>query len=302
MIHEGFKTVRKGLEEGFTLNLYHKAKRYFWDPQSIDFSEDLKTYQALSPEQRRASLHLASLFVAGEEAVTLDLLPLVQIVAREGRLEEEMYLTTFLVDEAKHVEFFHRLIHEVVGEEEVDLEAFHGDNYRRIFYEELPQAMSRLYEDPSPEAQVEAAVTYNMIVEGVLAETGYYGYYRSAELLTARGLRLPGVLTGIRHVQRDESRHIAFGIYFISRHIAAEPRLWPVVERRMNALLPYALGVVQDIFRAYPNGFPLELNVNEFVQYAMGQFQKRYRRLELAQGQSLKEVEAIALETALEEA
>lgn len=292
MVRESFKTVRKGLEESFPLKLYHKAKRYFWDPQTIDLEEDQKTFQKLSPEQKEAFLHLASLFVAGEEAVTLDLLPLVQVIAREGRLEEEMFLTTFLVDEAKHVEFFSLLLQATAGE--ANLERFHGPNYRKIFYEELPQAMGRLLKDPSPEAQVEAAVTYNMIVEGVLAETGYYAYYRSAELLNAEGFALPGTLEGIRHIQQDESRHIAYGIYLIARQVAEHPELFPVVERRMNALLPYALGVVQDIFQAYPEGFPLKLDMNEFIQYAMGQFQKRYRRLELAQKKGLKEIEAEA--------
>ena len=298
MIRAGFKSVREGLEDSFPLRLYHKAKRHFWDPQAIDFGEDKRAFARLSERQREAFLHLASLFVAGEEAVTLDLLPLVQVVAKEGRLEEEMFLTTFLLDEAKHVEFFSRLLEAAGGDK--DLERFHGPHYRRIFYEELPKAMGRLLEDPSPEAQAEAAVTYRLIVEGVLAETGYYAYHRSAEVLAGQGLALPGSLEGIRHGQRDESRHIAYGIYLLARLVAENPGLFAVVERRMNALLPYALGVVQDTFRAYPEGFPLALRVEEFLQYAMGQFQRRYRRLQLAQKKSLKELEAEAL--ALEEA
>ncbi|BBL93418.1 ribonucleotide-diphosphate reductase [Thermus thermophilus] len=300
MVREGFKTAREGLQDSFPLQLYHKAKKYFWDPQAIDFTVDKASFAQLTPGQKQASLHLASLFVSGEEAVTLDLLPLVQVIAREGRLEEEMYLTTFLVDEAKHVEFFNLLIREVAQED--NLERFHGDNYKRIFYEELPKAMNRLLDDPSPEAQAEAAVTYNMIVEGVLAETGYYAYYRAAEALKEQGVKLPGTLEGVRHVQRDESRHIAYGIYLLSRLLSENPSLWDTVERRMNYLLPYALGVVQDIFRAYPEGFPLKLEMGEFVNYAMGQFQKRYRRLDLARNQNLQEVERIALETAEGEA
>ncbi|AFV76568.1 ribonucleotide reductase, beta subunit [Thermus oshimai JL-2] len=295
MVREGFQSVRKGLRDSFPLQLYHKAKRFFWDPQAIDLSQDLTTYQNLSEAQREAALHLASLFVAGEEAVTLDLLPLIQVIAQEGRLEEEMYLTTFLLDEAKHVEFFSRLIGEVVGGDS-QLDRFHGANYRKIFYEELPKAMNRLREDPSPEAQAEAAVTYNMIVEGVLAETGYYAYQRSAQILAHKGHAVPGILEGIRYVQRDESRHIAYGLYLLSRLMSEHPGLWEVVERRMNYLLPYAVGVVQDIFKAYPQGFPLELEVGEFVQYAMSQFQKRYRRLEQARHQSLEEIEQVALE------
>jgi ribonucleoside-diphosphate reductase beta chain len=39
--------------------------------------------------------------------------------------------------------------------------------------------MHRLTHDDSPIAQAEASVTYNMIVEGVLAETGYYGFFQA---------------------------------------------------------------------------------------------------------------------------
>ncbi len=37
---------------------------------------------------------LSALFQAGEEAVTLDLLPLIMVIAQEGRPEEEMFLTS----------------------------------------------------------------------------------------------------------------------------------------------------------------------------------------------------------------
>ena len=55
------------------------------------------------------------LFQAGEESVTLDLLPLILAIANEGRLEEEMFLTSFLWEEAKHTDFFSRFLAEVAG-------------------------------------------------------------------------------------------------------------------------------------------------------------------------------------------
>ncbi|GAA6734932.1 R2-like ligand-binding oxidase [Thermus oshimai] len=295
MIRNRFKTTTEGLRPSFPLTLYGKAKRFFWDPAGLDFSQDRASYTRLAPEARTALTHLASLFIAGEEAVTLDLLPLLGVVAREGRLEEEMYLTTFLLDEAKHVEFFHRLL-EAMGSTGQDLERFHGPSYRAIFYQALPQAMGRLVDDPSPEAQVEAVVTYTMVVEGVLAETGYYAYRRAAKVLGGQGFPLPATLEGIGYVARDESRHIAYGLYLLSRLLAQNPQLWNVVERRMDELLPHALGVVGEVFAQYPGGFPLPLSPEEFFQYAMGQFQKRHRRLEVARRQSLEEVERLALE------
>ncbi|WP_448569774.1 R2-like ligand-binding oxidase [Thermus sp.] len=194
---------------------------------------------------------------------------------------QEMYLTTFFLEEAKHVEFFARFLEEVASAKG-GLAHYHGPHYRRIFYDLLPEAMGRLERDAGPRAQVEAALTYNVVVEGVLAETGYQGFFQAAERLRARGFDLPGTLAGVAHIKQDEARHIAYGLFLIARHLGEDPGLWPVVEARLNLLLPEALGVVQELFAAYPEGMPLEVFAEEFLAYAMGQFASRMRVLERA--------------------
>jgi ribonucleoside-diphosphate reductase beta chain len=281
------------------MRLYHKAKKLgVWDPRDIDFTQDQKDWQAMNEAERRTIIRLCALFVAGEEAVTLDLLPLIRVVAQEGRLEEEMYLTTFLFEEAKHTEVFRRFLDEVV-QEQSDLSVYHKENYRKIFYEYLPQAMERLIDDPSPEAQAEASVTYNMIVEGVLAETGYYAFYNSLQ----REGKMPGLMQAIGYLKRDESRHIGYGTYLLSRLICEHSHVWDVVNRRLNLLMPYALGVVQDLFKEMESpesqqlaqelgleGPPFGFEVNEFLSYATKQFQNRLNTLQRARGKSVDEI------------
>lgn len=232
-------------------------------------------------------LHLTSLFQAGEEAVTLDLLPLIGAIAQEGRIEEEMYLTTFLWEEAKHVDFFNRVLCDVFGHDG-DLSEFIDDNYRLIFFDALPTALHALQTDRSPAAQLRASVTYNMIVEGVLAETGYQAYFTVLE----RNNLMPGVREGVRLLKQDESRHIAYGVYLISRLVVADPALWAVVEETMNALLMPTLAVIGDIFGRY-DPMPFGLTEDEFVAYALGQFQKRIGRIESARTASLDEIETV---------
>jgi ribonucleoside-diphosphate reductase beta chain len=198
------------------------------------------------------------------------------VIAREGRVEEELFLTTFLWEEGKHTEFFRRFLDEVVGADG-DLHDLHPPSYRRIFYEELPGAMNGLLTDSSPAAQARAAVTYNMIVEGVLAETGYHGYH---EALSRRGV-LPGLREGLGYVKRDESRHIAYGVYLLSRLVAEDETLWPAIEARMAELLEPALGVVTETFALYEE-MPFGLELDEFLDYARGQFAKRFARIEKA--------------------
>jgi ribonucleoside-diphosphate reductase beta chain len=286
MTHEDFATTTRGLRRDLPpMKLFEKAKKYgIWNPSEIDFTQDRQDWQTLAPDEQDVLLRLAAQFQAGEEAVTLDLLPLMMVIAREGRIEEEMFLTTFLWEEAKHTDFFSRFMGEVIGDPG-DLSRYHTPSYRLIFYEALPQALHRLTGDSSPEAQVIASVTYNMIVEGVLAETGYHSYYT---ILRKNNL-MPNVTRGIDLLKQDESRHIAYGIFLISRLVAEHPHLWEVAETTMNTLLMPALGVVNEAFAAY-DPVPFGLDLDTFTEYATMQFQKRYMRIAGSQGASLDTV------------
>ena len=277
MSRTAFRTTSPGgLDlDSLSMRLYQKAKRLgTWDPYALDFARDRAEWERLGPEKQGAILQITSLFQAGEESVTLDLLPLIMVVAEEGRLEEELFLTTFLFEEGKHVEFFRRFLDEVCGAHG-DLHGFHTPSYRTIFYEELPAAMGALRDDHSPEAQIRAVVTYNMIVEGVLAETGYQSYF----LALQRNDLMPGLREGIGYVKRDESRHIAYGVHLLSRLLADDLRLWELAEARMAELLPHALAFIEETFDGYGPVSPFGVRLEELSEFAQSQFQKRLDRV-----------------------
>jgi ribonucleoside-diphosphate reductase beta chain len=284
--HTFVTTSRHGLNnDSVPMRLWHKAKRLgVWNPADIDFSQDVTDWQQLNDTERDLLLRLTGMFVAGEESVTLDLLPLIMTIAREGRLEEEMFLTTFLWEEAKHVDFFANGFLKHIAPDAGDLSHYHTPAYRSLFYDELPQAMHALSSDSSPAAQARASVTYNMIVEGVLAETGYEAYFAALE----RNKLMPGVRQGILLLKRDESRHIAYGVYLLSRLIAADPQIWPVIEQRMNQLMPVAMQIITEIFSAYDE-MPFGLTFEEFSNIAMTNFGRRLQRIEKARDQIVDE-------------
>lgn len=277
-MHPTFITTSRGLRRDLPpMRLFEKAKRLgVWNPSDIDLAGDAADWQRLAPLEQDVLLRLTALFQAGEEAVTVDILPLIWTIAGEGRIEEELFLTTFLFEEAKHTDFFRRFLDDVAGVSQ-DLSHYHGDSYRALVYAALPEAMQRLLHDRSPAAQVRASVTYNMIVEGVLAETGYHAYLTALE----RNGLMPGQCRGVRLLKQDESRHIAYGIYLISRLIAADDALWDVAEATLNELLPHALGVVAETFAAY-EAMPFGLELEEFTDFALGQFNARLTRIERA--------------------
>lgn len=275
-------TSARGLDrDSFPMKLWEKAKRDgIWNPSAIDFRRDREDWLALAPRERQILLHLSALLCGGEESVALDLLPLVETMAREGRLEEEMFLTAFLWEEAKHTDAMRRLLDEVAEARE-DLSHFEGPSYRAIFHHALPEAMRALRQDASPEAQARASVTYNLVVEGVLAETSYFAYQG---ILTSRGI-LPGTQQLIGHLKQDESRHLAYGVYLLSRLVAEHGEaVWQAIRSRMEELFPHITGIIKELFARYQPDIPFHLNPETFLDYATRQYEKRLARIELARG------------------
>ncbi|MEA2682568.1 MAG: ribonucleoside-diphosphate reductase beta chain [Chloroflexota bacterium] len=304
-------TSGRGIDfDSIPMRLFQKAKHLAWDPQAIDFTQDRREWDDMVDLQRLSVLTTTASFVGGEEAVTLDLLPLVMHVARAGMLEEEIYLTSFLNEEAKHTEFFRRWLDEVTGNRD-DLMGLMGPSWHRMFLEELPASLAVLLDDGSDVALTRALTTYNVVVEGVLAETGYH-YYRT--VLELQGT-LQGMLEGIRLIARDESRHLRFGIYMLQRLIAVDDAMWQVVLDRVEELRPLVMGIQDEGQERYVNNARAELGdipedlmamiemiSGETRNFAVRAFDQRLAVLERARGRSSAEIASTPLEEDLETA
>ncbi|WP_226434879.1 MULTISPECIES: R2-like ligand-binding oxidase [Rhodococcus] len=285
---QGFASLREGglNWDAFPLRLFAKGNGKSWDPLDLDFSRDGEDWAGLNSEQQRSSTYLVAQFVAGEEAVTQDIRPFIAAMAAEGRIGDELYLTQFCFEEAKHTQVF-RLWMDAVGLTS-DLHPYVADNpfYRQLFYEELPHSLRLLETDPSPANQVRASVTYNHVIEGSLALTGYYAWQK---VCTTRGI-LPGMQQLVRRIGDDERRHMAWGTFTCRRHVAADDSNWTVVQERMNELLPLALGMigwVNDRFDEQPYG----LDSDEFVSYAADRARRRLGAIESARGRPVEEID-----------
>ena len=156
--------------DSLPMKLFAGGNAKFWNPADIDFSREKADFDGLTQVQKDSTLSLATLFIAGEEAVTEDIQPFMKAMSAEGRLADEMYLTQFCFEEAKHTEVFRRWLDAVDAYD--DLHTWVADNpgYRKLFYEELPECLHALDSDPSPRNQVRASVTYNHVIEGSLAD------------------------------------------------------------------------------------------------------------------------------------
>lgn len=284
----GFGSLRRGgfNWDSFPLRLFVKGNGKFWNPADIDFSQDGADWAGLTDEQRRSATYLCAQFIAGEEAVTEDIQPFLRAMAAEGRLGDEMYLTQFAFEEAKHCEVFRRWM-DAVGLTD-DLHPFVAENphYRKLFYEELPESLAILQTDPSPINQVRASVTYNHVIEGSLALTGYYAWQK---VCTERNI-LPGMQKLVQRIADDERRHMAWGTFTCRRHVAADDSLWDVVQQRMGELLPHALGMIQWVNGQFDE-FPFGIDPQEFLQYATDRAQRRLGAIESARGTPVERID-----------
>ncbi len=285
---EGFTTLQSGglHWDAFPLRLFTKGNAKFWNPTDIDFSVDATDWPTLNSEEQRSSTYLVAQFIAGEEAVTQDIQPFMKAMAAEGRFGDEMYLSQFCLEEAKHTQVF-RLWMDAVGLTD-DLHPYVADNpyYRQLFYDELPTSLGLLESDPSPLNQIRASVTYNHVIEGSLALTGYYAWQR---VCTKRQI-FPGMQELIKKIGDDERRHMAWGTFTCRRHVAADDSLWAAVTDRMSELMPMALGMIEwvnDQFEEPPFG----VDNSEFLTYAADRAQRRLGAIESARGRDVAEID-----------
>ena len=257
------------------MRLYHEAKRLGgWDPRSLDLSRDARDWARLSVGERDVLLRLTVLFQVAEQTMTRDAVPLLLSVGREDRLEEMLFLTTFLAEEARHTELFRRVLDEVCHQSG-EPQRYQTASFQRLFADELPRAMNGLVTNASPAAQAEALVTYTLVGEGVLGEAGYHVFTAA---LAGRGL-MPGLRDGLERAQRDEERHMAYGLFRLAHLVRTDPSVWNAISRRMDELLPLTLGIVSEFFEPY-DAMPFGLSLDDTVQFTVARYASRWALLE----------------------
>ena len=244
--------------------LYELWERQQWQSQAVDLERDGEQWGGFSDEQREEILWVMSAFFVGEERVTTQFSGLVMAYVDE---QEEAFLTTQQVDEARHMQFFDRYYREVFGLADGGIAGRLGraradvtDAFVELFDDSLVAAGRRLIEDPSDiEAKVAFITAYHMVIEGTLALTGQHFLLDYFE----RNDSLPGFVEGCSNIARDEHRHVAYGTWFLQQK-ATDGGLRKVIQDTLAELLPQAAGVL------VPPGYKLG-DEYEFLDYTSQQ-------------------------------
>jgi ribonucleoside-diphosphate reductase beta chain len=232
------------------LQLYRLWEKQNWVSHQIDLEQDRRDWAEMDEELREEMLWGLSAFFVGEERVTNQFSGLV--LAAEDK-NEEAFLLTQQVDEARHAQHFNRLYEEVFrydGSFEDRLERARRDltaDYFQLFDGYLVEAHQALLSNPADiAAKVDFVTTYHMVIEGTLALTGQYF---QTDNLERRGI-LPGHLKAFNLISQDEHRHVAWGTWFLQQK-ARDEELARRIQDKLMETLPAAAGVL------VPPGFQL---------------------------------------------
>jgi ribonucleoside-diphosphate reductase beta chain len=222
--------------------LYELWERQQWATQDLDFSRDRTDWhERIEPEERFQRMYGLSAFFIGEQRVTDELGPIMRACPTE---EQRIFLSTQIADEARHVRFFNRFYEEVGVLEADDLasrlratEEHLNESFGELFDGMLKGRVDRLAADPEDtELLVESITLYHMIIEGALALTGQHFIIEYNEDQKT----LPGFVEGFQNVSRDEHRHIAFGVRFLTDMAKQDTRYREAIQRTMAEALPIA--------------------------------------------------------------
>jgi ribonucleoside-diphosphate reductase beta chain len=236
--------------------LYALWERQNWRAHEIDFSADKAQWLTTPTDSQFETIWSTASFYIGEERVTADLAPFV-MAAPSG--EVEVFLTTQLVDEARHAAFFDRFMAEVLALQSDDLRGRLGEMealmlpaWHTVFDGHLREISNRIKESPDDlDLFVEGICVYHMVIEGVLAMTGQHFILK---YMNDHGL-YPGFVKGFSLVEQDEHRHIAFGVRFLKDMCDRDPRYRKLIRDRIAELVPQACHVFVPPYADDPSDF-----------------------------------------------
>jgi ribonucleoside-diphosphate reductase beta chain len=284
--------------EGPIYRKYLKAMRGMWNAHDIDLEPDAADWQRITPEQQKGLLGVTVRFLAGEQQVTNELVPMVAAAHRLRRFDWTMYLSTFMVEEARHAEFFMLWHRRVAGMLEPEDCARHflarsktidptgRFEIKDIMHTGLPDYGDALVQACAEggEADVERgfvrfATAYNALAEGVLTMPSYEIVIDTCDSWGA----FPALKQGFRRILADEGRHITFGTTACRLLIEKDPSYEAAVHEVFDTYRGNVVGLVE-----YQKAVP-GLDVQKYQQMKVRHYRSRCREMGVTPDETLIE-------------
>jgi putative sterol carrier protein len=235
-------TVTSATDKISYRDLYERWEAGNWSATKLDFTQDKHDWnEVFTQQERRAAIWNYSLFHYGEDSVADNLSPYIDAAPHP---EQQYFLTTQQVDEARHAVFFARFMTEVAGRG-TDVESSLAATapiltwgFKKTF-DRLDKMADELRKDRSRPQLAKAIALYHIVIEATLATPGQHFI---EEYLAQRGI-MPGFYEGMRNVSKDEQRHIGFGVKILHDLQQEDPECKDAVAELLREVMPYSVGV-----------------------------------------------------------
>jgi ribonucleoside-diphosphate reductase beta chain len=277
---------------------YEKAINAIWNPRDLDYSQDVEDWGSLSESRREALLGLTVRFFAGEQAVAENLVPMIEAAWALDRFDWLMYLSTFVMEECKHSEFFAVWHERVAGilepdelapyflEREKTVDPTGRFELKEVVHEGIPRYAHELNaavqsgdRESIERAFLRFLTLYNGHVEGVLTMPSYEIVVDSC---TAWGA-LPALRQGYRRILSDEGRHITFGTSVVRELLGQHPDWEQLVHDVFDEFRGTIVGLVE-----YQKAVP-ELDLQKYQVGKVRHYRNRCREMGVAPDETLIE-------------
>jgi hypothetical protein len=187
--------IMPDLEEDLLLNLFHKGAKVQWTSADLDWEPPMR----FDERQREGLARLLTPVYFGEQTAMLGASGILPEVAAAGETTAQLYITSFMMDEARHFEALTRL-------------------YRKLGHDPLTlRKMPELLRYHHRIRQGDRADwAWGILFSDVIAKH----FYRSFGVAQADPLF--GAMS--QRILLDESRHLAFADHYLRRNV---PRMGP---------------------------------------------------------------------------
>jgi hypothetical protein len=225
------------LTDDLLLNLFHKGAQAQWTSRSLDWSVPTR----LSSRQRLALAHLMTPVYFGEQTAMAGASSILPDVMAAGETTAQLYLASFIMDEARHFETLTRL-YQALG-------------HRPLGAREMPELLRYFHRLRQGDR---LDWVWGILISDVVSKHFYRGL--------GPGQASPDPFFGglTTRILRDESRHLAFAEHYLKRNV---PKLVPerrraLVEMR-DDLMRLLVGMGE---RLREDALAFDVEIDEYLQ------------------------------------
>lgn len=186
----GVVRIFPDLEEDLLLNLFHKAAKVQWTSRDLDWSAEMP----MTPRQKEGLAHMLTPVYLGEQTAMVGAASILPQLMEAGETTAQLYLASFLMDEARHFEALTRL-YKALG-------------YHPVGLRQLPEMLRYHHRLRTGDR---ADWVWGILISDLFAKL-FYQWWSDAQ-----GEALFGRMSA--RILVDESRHQAFAEHYLRRNI-----------------------------------------------------------------------------------